>query len=91
VKYVQARSGESDAVLLDCREVLLLDSAVVQESRLSTGVRPRLTSTPSKPSLFASATASTLPVWRKFQSVTPTLNAGLACDKREKAVPAATT
>src|SRR5579864_4206706 len=44
----------------------------------STGLRPKLTWTPSKRSRAAVSTASTLPVNRKFQSVTPILR---PCDR----------
>src|SRR5262249_47609035 len=50
--------------------------ALSSGSLLSIGFLPRLTWTPSKPRLLANATASSLPVCWRFQSVTPILTPG---------------
>src|SRR5689334_9156529 len=51
-----------------------------------TGLRPRLTCTPSKPTWLARATASTLPVRCRFQSVTPSLRPRIRAEARRNAV-----
>src|SRR5258707_15702300 len=47
----------------------------------STGLRPRLTWTPSNPRLLANPTASSFPVCLRFQSVTPIFSAALLANK----------